>query len=247
MLSGLRGMCFPLALQLRGIRVSKVTAPICRHSSFSGTTLSTKGLLSTTRLPLLRLSPTSLGCRLGLHTSAQHLKKRKDTEDNYIALLGGYAQELKNAPKSTMSLSLFGLIPLVAAPLTMSITKCYHPELAFMQLACANCILCFFGGVRWGFMVPESSPAKLGFVLGAVLPYTAWVSLILCEDIGVSALMLIGSLIILQFGGVGMLHPYPFWLNFLKTVFFMVALVSIVTTLWMSSFFPEKPLKKAKK
>ncbi|XP_075037755.1 transmembrane protein 69 [Mixophyes fleayi] len=247
MLSHLRGMCFSWALKLNGIWVSRVSAPICRQSSLAPLTCRfyTNRPVTATRLPVLRLTTSILSGRLGLHTSSQHLKRRKDPDEvDYSALLGSYAQELKKAPKSTMSLSLVGLIPLVAVPVTMSITKCYHPELAFLQLAGANCVLCFFGGIRWGFAAPESSPAKLGFVLGAMLPYIAWMSLILWENIGVSALMLIGGLITLMFGGVGMLPPYPFWLTFLKTVFSIVAFCSIIATLWMSSFYPEKPLKK---
>ncbi|KAM3914173.1 transmembrane protein 69 isoform 2-T3 [Leptodactylus fuscus] len=194
--------------------------------------------------PLQRPSPL-LHC--GVHTSSSLHKRRSSAEDDEVSqALQNYGQELRKTPRPAVYLSLAGLLPVVAAPLTMTFGGYYYPEMAFLQLAAANCLLSFYGGIRWGISVPDNSPLRpdsLNLGLGALLPLVAWTSLLLSDNIGVSALMLIGGMLMGVLGGVGLLPPYPFWLSFLRAASFLVTFISILVTLWISVVYPEKSLK----
>uniref|UniRef100_A0A2K6S5F1 Transmembrane protein 69 n=1 Tax=Saimiri boliviensis boliviensis TaxID=39432 RepID=A0A2K6S5F1_SAIBB len=67
---------------------------------------------------------------------------------------------LPKSPKPALYITVAGLIPFVAPPLVMLMTKTYIPILAFTQIAYGVTFLSFLGGIRWGFALPEGSPAK---------------------------------------------------------------------------------------
>ncbi|KAM4021914.1 transmembrane protein 69 [Anomaloglossus baeobatrachus] len=234
--------CWPAAAQL-----CKMAGPGCRQTTQAVTTWRSCRMPSPAiaALPALQRS-TPLLCG-GFHTSASlHKRRTTDQEDEFNQVLQNYRDELKKTPRPAVYLSLAGLVPVVAAPLTMSFGGCYYPEVAFFQLAAANCLLSFYGGIRWGISIPENSPLRpdsLNLMLGAFLPFVAWTSLVLSDDISVSAVMVMGGLILGALGGVGMLPPFPFWIGFLRAVCFLVTFFSILATLWVSAAYPEKSLK----
>ncbi|XP_075688735.1 transmembrane protein 69 [Rhinoderma darwinii] len=242
MLLRLGAKCRPMALQL-----CKMAAPACRLKSDAAITWRSYRTSVTTiaALPILPRSASLLSSRL--HTSGPLQKRRRDDEDDeFNQMLQSYRQELRKTPKPAVYLSLAGLLPVLVAPLTMAFGGYYYPEMAFLQLAAANCLLSFYGGIRWGISVPENSPLRpdsLNLGLGALLPFIAWTSLVVSDDISVSALTVIGGMVFAVFGGVGMLPPYPFWLSFLRAACFVVTFCSIVATLWLSAVYPEKSLK----
>lgn len=182
----------------------------------------------------------------GLHTSSSLHKRKRSDDDEFNQTLQSYRQELRKMPRPAVYLSLAGLVPTVVAPLTMIFGGNYYPEMAFLQLAAANCLLSFYGGIRWGISVPEDSPLRpdsVNLMLGALLPFVAWMSLVISDNIATAALTSIGGMVFGIFGGVGMLAPYPFWLSFLRAVSFLVTFLSICVTLWLSVTLPEKSLK----
>ena len=63
---------------------------------------------------------------------------------------------LPDSPKPALYITLAGLIPFVAPPLVMVMTKTYIPMLAFTQMAYGASFLSFLGGIRWGFALPEA-------------------------------------------------------------------------------------------
>lgn len=195
-------------------------------------------------LPTQQRSAPVASC--GLHTSSSLHKRKRSDDDEFTQALQSYRQELRKTPRPAVYLSLAGLVPVVVAPLTMTFGGYYYPEMAFLQLAAANCLLSFYGGIRWGISVPENSPLRpdsVNLLLGALLPFIAWTSLVISDNIHTAALTVIGGMVLGIFGGVGILPPYPFWLSFLRATCFLVTFFSICVTLWISVVYPEKSLK----
>ncbi|XP_056387670.1 transmembrane protein 69 [Hyla sarda] len=238
----LGGKCWPSALQL-----CKMAAPVCRQKSHAVITWKSymTQFPAMAALTTLRCPPPPLS--RGFHSSSSlHKRRRNEQDDEFNQMLENHRQELKKTPRSAVYLSLAGLAPMVVAPLTMSIGGYYYPEMAYLQIATASCLLSFYGGIRWGISVPENSPwgpDSLNFLLGALLPFVAWTALLTSDDILVSALTVISGMVLGVFGGVGMLHPFPFWLSFLRAISFLVTLCSIAITLYLSVVYPEKSLK----
>ncbi|XP_044157452.1 transmembrane protein 69 [Bufo gargarizans] len=231
--------CRPVALQL-----CKMAAPVCRQWSHEAVTWRTRAP-AVLALPCPQRSPLLLA--RGLHTSCSLHKRRRNPEDEeFSQTLQSYRQELRKTPRPAVYLSVTGLVPVVVAPLTMCLGGYYYPEMAFLQLAAANCLLSFYGGIRWGISVPENSPIRpdsLNLGLGALLPLVAWMSLIGLDNISVAGATVIGGMLLGAVGGVGMLPPYPVWLSFLRAASFLVTTCAILVTLWLSAVYPEKSLK----
>ncbi|XP_071984068.1 transmembrane protein 69 isoform X1 [Engystomops pustulosus] len=238
----LGGRSWQMALQL-----CKMVAPVVRQKTHMAPSWrwSRAQALAVVAHPTLRCGSPLLRCTL--HTSSTLHKRRKDPqEEEFNEIIQNYRQELRKTPRPAVYLSLAGLVPVVAAPLTMSFGGHYYPEMAFLQLAAANCLLSFYGGIRWGISVPESSslrPEALNLGLGVMLPFMAWMSLLLSDNISAAAITIIGGLLVGVFGGVGLLPPFPFWLSFLRAACFLVIFCSIMFTLWLSVVYPEKSLK----
>ncbi|NXC44485.1 TMM69 protein, partial [Penelope pileata] len=170
-----------------------------------------------------------------LHTSPP-LSKKKPPQESQAKQPGPVRQSmkaLKDSPKPALYLSLAGLIPFVSVPLAMAIQGTYYPELAFAQVTYGAVFVSFTGGMRWGFAVPENSPAKpdwLNLANSTVLPLLAWQAL-LYKDLTSGALMLVMGFGIALHYDLSLLPAYPLWFQGLRIVVTLVAALSLLATL----------------
>ncbi|XP_028666649.2 transmembrane protein 69 [Erpetoichthys calabaricus] len=183
-----------------------------------------------------------------LHTSCHHhRKKRSDVEPGprELDLLRYDMKEVKRTPKPALYLGILGLVPFVSAPLLMAVMEVYYPEVAYAQVAYGACILSFLGGARWGFTVPEGSPAPpdwLNLANSVVPPLVAWVALLLRGSITEAALMVIMGLGIALHYDISLLPGYPAWFKALRAILTVVATFCLVATLILKNIYPEKRL-----
>ncbi|XP_072919066.1 transmembrane protein 69 isoform X1 [Hemitrygon akajei] len=180
-----------------------------------------------------------------LSSPASKIKKVEDPEKRELDLLRYDFKELKNTPKPALYLASGGLIPFVSVPLFMAISEMYFPELAFAQIAYGAAILSFLGGARWGFSIPENSPAKPDWLnLGnSVVPSLfAWIALLFRDNFSEAAIMIIMGLGIALHYDLNLLPGYPSWLRALRTVLTVVATFSLVASIIIKSTYPEKKL-----
>ncbi|KAM8931112.1 transmembrane protein 69 [Pelodytes ibericus] len=230
----------PLALQL--CKPSSPVHQICKQSPFS--TLSSRlcrtvitSYKSAVQIPSLKI-----------HTSSHHLKKRniqEDPESRELDLLRYDMRAIKDSPKPALYLGLGSLIPFVAPPIMMSAMDCYCADLAFAQVAYGACMLSFLGGIRWGFAIPESSPAKLDWMNLAnskVPALVAWLALLLRENVTESALLVVMGLGITLHYDLSLLPTYPAWFKALRALLTLIAIASLIATLTISSVLPHKSL-----
>ncbi|KAJ1169305.1 hypothetical protein NDU88_001198 [Pleurodeles waltl] len=183
-----------------------------------------------------------------LHVSAHCFKKRipAEPEPRELDLLRYDMKAIKNSPKPAIYLGLAGLIPFVSVPLIMGVTEVYYPELAFAQVAYGASILSFLGGARWGFAIPEGSPAKPDWMnLGnsVVSPLLAWGALLFHDNLTEATLLVIMGFGIALHYDLGLLPTYPAWFKALRTILTVVAVFSLVGTLVASATYPEKSLQ----
>ncbi|XP_062853164.1 transmembrane protein 69 [Trichomycterus rosablanca] len=179
------------------------------------------------------------------HLSSLKLKKREPEEPppRELDLLRYDLKSLKHAPKPALYLGLSGLIPFVSAPLLMAITETYLPEVAYAQVVYGASIVSFLGGARWGFALPEGSPAKpdwLNLANSVVPSLIAWLALLFSHNITQSSMLVIMGLGISLHYDLALLPTYPSWFKALRTVLTTVAFLSLVATLVIKGFFPEK-------
>lgn len=182
----------------------------------------------------------------GFHSSACSWNEKRPSEhtsDNQDIRLVDLAS-LKNTPKPAICVAASILFPFVSVPLVMAIQKASYPELAFAQIAYAASILSFLGGVRWGFTLPEGSPAKPDWLnLGnSIVPsIIAWITL-LCKDLTVAGVMVIIGLMIALNNDLVLLPTYPNWFKALMFILTLVAAFTIFVTLIYVNFYPERYL-----
>lgn len=181
------------------------------------------------------------------HSSAVRLKKRVQPEPppRELDLLRYDMKDLWKSPKPALYLGFAGLIPFVAPTLFMAVSGLYFPELAFAQVAYGASILSFLGGVRWGFALPESSPAKPDWMnlANSVVPsLLAWVAMLLSDSIIPAGTMVIMGLGISLHYDLSLLPTYPSWFKALRSILTTVAFFSLVGTLVMQGLYPEKKL-----
>lgn len=179
------------------------------------------------------------------HSSAVRLKKRAQAEPppKELDLLRYDMKHLWKAPKPALYLGFAGLIPFISPTLLMAVSESYYPELAYAQLAYAASIVSFLGGARWGFALPESSPAKPDWInlANSVVPsLLAWVTMLLSDSIVPAATMVIMGLGISLHYDLSLLPTYPSWFKALRAVLTTVAFFSLVGTLIMNGLYPEK-------
>lgn len=152
-------------------------------------------------------------------------------------------KDLWKGPKPALCLGFAGLIPFVGPCLLMAMTETYLPELAYIQVAYGASIISFLGGARWGFALPESSPAKPDwFNLGnSVVPsLLACAAMLLSDNLTPAASVVIIGLGISLHYDLSLLPTYPSWLKALWAVFTIVAVISLIGTRLMDGFYPEK-------
>lgn len=179
------------------------------------------------------------------HSSAARLKKRAQPEPppRELDLLRYDMKDLWKGPKPALYLGFAGLIPFISPTLFMAVTESYYPELAYAQLAYAASIVSFLGGARWGFALPESSPARPDWInlANSVVPsLLAWVTMLMSDSIVPAATMIIMGLGISLHYDLSLLPTYPSWFKALRAVLTTVAFFSLVGTLVINGSYPEK-------
>ncbi|XP_027693757.1 transmembrane protein 69 [Vombatus ursinus] len=154
---------------------------------------------------------------------------------------------LPDTPKPALYVALTGLVPFVAPPLIMMMTKTYVPVLAFTQMAYGASFLSFLGGVRWGFTLPEDSPAKPDIMnlacSGAPLVFS-WYAFLISEGLTEAIIMVVMGFAVALHNEVFLLPHYPNWFKALRIVVTLVAFFSFVATLIIKDFYPETGPKR---
>ncbi|XP_010223542.1 PREDICTED: transmembrane protein 69 [Tinamus guttatus] len=181
------------------------------------------------------------------HTSIPLLKKKKpkEPENKELDPQKYRLASIKDSPKPALYLSLAGLFPFVSVPLAMAVQGTYYPELAFAQITYGAMVVSFLGGIKWGFAIPENSPAKPDWRnLGnsVVPPLFAW-QVFLYENLTCGALLLVMGLGIALHYDLGLLPTYPAWFKALRIVTTLVAVVSLLTTATLKMLASENLLK----
>ncbi|XP_053893143.1 transmembrane protein 69 [Malaclemys terrapin pileata] len=184
------------------------------------------------------------------HCSLPCLKKKKpqEPEPQQLGLLRHDMKSLKDSPKPAFYLGLAGLIPFVSVPVIMAIQHTYYPELAFAQMTYGATIVSFLGGIRWGFALPENSPANPDWMnLGnsIVPPLLAWFAILFKDNLSQAAIMVIIGLGIALHYDLAVLPTYPSWFKGLRVLLTVVAIISLVITLVLMDVYPEKQLSNS--
>lgn len=200
------------------------------------------------------LSAFNLRTRLGLHTSSQRQEAAK--ERTPITAVQHRWQVIKKTPRPAFILGVLGATPFMAVPLMMCSMQVYHWGLASGQVLYGACILSFLGGVRWGYTLPDNSPAGPNWsnlATGAVFPYTAFTSLLLMENINVAAVALgIGfglSWVVDAFGikKLNLAPIGPLWYKWLRGLLTFIVLASLSATLGCAGWYPNAPRRRRRK
>ncbi|XP_070764561.1 transmembrane protein 69-like [Enoplosus armatus] len=181
------------------------------------------------------------------HSSGARMKKRPQLEPppRELDLLRYDMKDLWKSPKPALYLGFAGLIPFVTPTLLMAVTESYFPELAYAQVAYGASIASFLGGARWGFALPESSPAKPDWInlANSVVPsLLAWVAMVMSDSIVSAATMVIMGLGISLHYDLSLLPTYPSWFKALRSILTIVAFFSLVGTLIANGIYPENKL-----
>ncbi|KAF7664702.1 hypothetical protein LDENG_00169170 [Lucifuga dentata] len=151
------------------------------------------------------------------------------------------------APKPALYLGFSGLIPFLSAPLLMAATQSFYPEVAYAQMVYGASIVSFLGGVRWGFAIPDGSPAQPDWMnLGnSVVPsLLAWLALLCKDNFTEGVLVVIMGLGLSLHFDLSLLPGYPAWFKAMRTLLTLVATFSLVATLILKKFCTEKKIKE---
>ncbi|XP_034038618.1 transmembrane protein 69-like [Thalassophryne amazonica] len=200
---------------------------------------------STYRLSSIRPSiwPASRLCHTGLQGTSDGQGNRRPKE-------GLSLRALIHAPKPALYVGFSGLLPFVSAPLVMAVTQSFYPEVAYAQVMYGACIVAFLGGCRWGFAIPDSSPAQPDWKnLGnsVVLSLLAWLALLCRESVSEGALLVLMGLGLSLHYDLTLLPGYPSWFKAMRTILTLVATFSIVATLALMKVCPERKMTEAQK
>ncbi|NXI10517.1 TMM69 protein, partial [Irena cyanogastra] len=223
-------------------KLQKVTGPNLLLHGKSKTAWSSSALwLQRDARPLstslsLKPAPVYTTKLRAFHTSLPVFKKKTPAESEAESQEG--LESLKDCPKPALYLSLGGLIPFVAVPLAMAMQRTYCPELAFAQVAYGAATASFLGGMRWGFALPENSPAKpdwRNLANGTVPPLLACQAL-LFKDVTQGAVMVTVALGIALHYDTSLLPTYPRWFKLLRVVGTVVMVLSLLATVALKVF-----------
>lgn len=164
---------------------------------------------------------------------------------------GGFSlKSISCAPKPAFYLGFSGLIPFLAAPLSMAATQTFYPEVAFAQMVYGALIVSFLGGSRWGFALPTGSPARPDWMnLGnSVVPsLLAWLALLCRDNITEGALVVMMGLGLALHYDLTLLPGYPPWFKAMRTILTLVATFSLVATLAIKQICSEKAIQSSTK
>lgn len=150
---------------------------------------------------------------------------------------------LPESPKPALYITLAGLFPFVVPPLIMVMTETYIPILAFAQMAYGASFLSFLGGIRWGFALPEGSPAKPDFLnlANSTAPVLfSWLAFLISERLSEAVMTVIIGLGIALHMELFLLPHYPNWFKALRVVVTLVAFFSFIITLIVKDTYPER-------
>ncbi|XP_004620614.2 transmembrane protein 69 [Sorex araneus] len=194
---------------------------------------------------LLSSYPVSVNRIQYYHTSPCSFKKQK--EPVLPARPPSSITYLPDSPKPALYLTLAGLIPFVAPPLVMVVTKSYIPILALVQMAYGASFLSFLGGIRWGFALTEGSPAKPDYLnlANSTAPLLfSWFAFLFSERLSEAIVIVIIGLGIALHIEHFLLPHYPSWFKALRIIITLVAFFSFVITLLLKDIYPEKGPKR---
>ncbi|XP_030258374.1 transmembrane protein 69-like [Sparus aurata] len=190
---------------------------------------------------LLSIRPMSWPASRLCHEDSRSPSERADSK-------GGFSlRALGHAPKPALYLGFSGLIPFISAPLLMAATQSFYPEVAYAQMVYGATIVSFLGGARWGFAIPEGSPAQPDWMnLGnSVVPsLLAWLALLCRDNFAEGALVVIMGLGLSLHYDLTLLPGYPSWFKAMRTVLTLVATFSLAATLAIKKFCSEKKIKE---
>ncbi|XP_037553751.1 transmembrane protein 69 [Nematolebias whitei] len=182
-----------------------------------------------------------------VHCSAVRLKKRAPPEPLFP---NSDLKHLFEGPKPALILGFAGMIPFVSSILIISGTETYYPQLHYAQVAYAASMISFLGGARWGFALPESSPAKPDWInlSNSVVPcLLGCITMLMTDNIAVAATMAVLGFGIALHYDVSLLPTYPSWFKAIRIIMTIVAFCSLVLPFLLLKFFPEKnPLLRTK-
>ncbi|XP_061902214.1 transmembrane protein 69-like [Entelurus aequoreus] len=158
---------------------------------------------------------------------------------------GSSLRTITQAPKPALYLGFSVLVPFVAAPVLMATTQSFYPEVAYAQLVYGACIVSFLGGARWGFAIPDGSPARPDWKnLGnSVVPsLLAWLALLCGHNVAAGVPVLLLGLGLSLHYDLRLLPGYPAWFKAMRRVLTLVAAFSLLATLMLKKFCAEKKL-----
>ncbi|NXX64138.1 TMM69 protein, partial [Scopus umbretta] len=238
-------------------KLQKLTGPRLLLYGKNKTTCSSLGLCLQrdvcllSRSPSLNPAPVYATKLQAFHTSLPFKKKKtpKESDTKDLGILQQSMKSLNDSPKPALYLSLAGLIPFVSVPLLMAIQGTYYPELAFAQVTYGAVTASFLGGVRWGFALPENSPAKpdwLNLANSTVPPLLAWQAL-LFKEITHGTIMLVMALGIALHYDISLLPTYPRWFKVLRVVGTVVMVLSLLATALLKTISEEQPSNRKNK
>ncbi|XP_034558358.1 transmembrane protein 69-like [Notolabrus celidotus] len=199
-------------------------------------------LSSTNRLSSIR--PVSWHASRLCHSDSHGTGERDHSKE------GLSLRALTQAPKPALYLGFSGLIPFLSAPILMAATQSFYPDIAFAHVVYGATIVSFLGGARWGFALPAGSPAQPDWMnLGnSVVPsLLAWLALLCRDNITEGALVVIMGLGLSLHYDLTLLPGYPPWFKAMRTVLTLVATFSLVATMLIKKYCPEKKLKDIQK
>ncbi|XP_028329055.1 transmembrane protein 69-like [Gouania willdenowi] len=224
----------------------RLLQPIIRAATFS------------TKVPLLYPCSTSFIFKPPRHSSTCRLLRvwpvswhasRLTSQDSNIKE-GFSLKAITKSPKPALYLGCSGLIPFISAPLLMVATQSFYPEVAYAQMVYGASIVSFLGGARWGFAIPEGSPAQPDWrnLGNSVVPsLIAWLALVCRDNIAEGALVVIMGLGLSLYYDLTLLPGYPSWFKAMRTVLTLVATFSLVATLALKKFCTERKLTAIQK
>ncbi|XP_012631485.1 transmembrane protein 69 [Microcebus murinus] len=195
---------------------------------------------------LLSSFPVCMSKTQCYHTSPCSFKK-KQKQTVLPARPPSTITYLPDSPKPALYVTLAGLIPFFAPPVFMLMTKTYVPVLAFTQMAYGASFLSFLGGVRWGFSLPEGSPAKpdyLNLVNSAAPLVFSWFAFLISERLSEAIVTVIIGLGIALHLDLFLLPHYPNWFKALRIVVTLLACFSFIITLIVKNIYPERGPKR---
>ncbi|XP_077472279.1 transmembrane protein 69-like isoform X2 [Stigmatopora argus] len=207
-----------------------------------GTKVEVVSRLSSILIPSRSTSTNRLLCTSPINWAGPRLchSDKRESKEN-ISL-----RAIIRAPKPALYVGFSGLIPFVCVPLLMATTQSFYPEVAHAQMVYGACIVSFLGGARWGFAIPDGSPAQPDWInLGnSVVPsLIAWLALLCRDNVVEGSTVVIMGLGLSLYYDLTLLPGYPDWFKAMRTVLTLVATFSLVTMLILKKLCAEKKLK----